>query len=88
MSVVNNNNHINNKRQEFTGSVINRTENKNHFPWTLKKKYCANFADMEETCNRGNTCFLDHALFPSRYHEDGIAPMVKFIDEHKDLVWH
>ena len=86
--VVNNINHNNNKRPEFTGSIINRTGNKIHFPWTLKKKYCANFADTEETCNRGNTCLFDHELFPSGYHEDDIAPMVKFIDEHKYLVWH
>ena len=59
-----------------------------HFPWTLKKKYCANFADTEETCNHGNTCLFDHVLFPSGYHEDDIAPMVKFIDEHQYLVWH
>ena len=85
---VNNNNHNNNKRPEFTGSIINRTGNKIHFPGTLKKKQCTNFADTEETCNRGNTCLFDHALFLSGYHEDDIAPMVNFIDEHKDLAWY
>ena len=85
-NVVNNNNHNNNKRPEFARSIINRTGNKIHFPGTLKKKYCTNFADMQETCNRGNTCHFYHFLLPSGYHEDDIAPMVKFIDEHKYLV--
>ena len=54
----------------------------------LKKRYCENFADTEKTCTRGITCLFDHALFPSRYDEDDIAPMVKYIDEHKDLACH
>ena len=53
----------------------------------LRKKYCANFADTEETCNRGTSCLFEHALFPSEYHEDDIAPMIKFIDDNKDLAW-
>jgi len=81
-------NNNNTKRPDFTGSIINRTGSKIHFPANLKKKYCANFADTAETCNRGTTCLFDHALFPSGYHEDDIAPMVKFIDEHKDLAWY
>ena len=56
----------NNRRPEFTGSIINRTGNKIHFPGYLKKKYCANFIDTEETCNRGTSYLLEHALFPSR----------------------
>ena len=76
----------NNKQPEFIGSIINRTGNKIYFPWTLKKKYCVNFADTENTCTRGITCLFDHTLSPSGYHEDGIVPMVNFIDEHKDLV--
>ena len=47
-NVVNNNNHNNNKRPEFARSIINRTGNKIHFPGTLKKKYCTNFADTEK----------------------------------------
>ena len=91
----NNNNNVNqgkngtnNTRPSFTGSIINKTGNKIHFPGYLKKKYCANFADTEETCNRGTSCLFEHALFPSGYHEDDIAPMIKFIDDSKDLAWH
>ena len=88
---VGNSNNVNNnntKRPDFTGSIINRTGSKIHFPANLKKKYCANFADTAETCNRGTTCLFDHALFTSGYHEDNIALMEKYIDEHKDLAWH
>ena len=84
----NNNGGNNNTRPTFTGSIINKTGNKIHFPGYLKKKYCANFADTEETCNRGTSCLFEHALFPSGYHEDDIAPMIKFIDDSKDLAWH
>ena len=75
-------------RPVFTRSIINRTGNKIHFPGYLKKKYCVNFADTEETCNRGTSCLFKHSLFPSGYHEDYIAPMIKFIDDIKDLAWH
>ena len=44
--------------------------------------------DTEETCNRGTSCLFEHALFPSGYHEDDIAPMINFIDDSKDLAWH
>ena len=37
INVVNTNNHNNNKRPEFTGSIINRKGNKIHFPGTLKR---------------------------------------------------
>ena len=56
-----------------------------HFPGQLKKKYCANFIDTEESCTRRTLWLFEYALFSSGYHEDDIAPMVKFIDENKDL---
>ena len=84
----NNNGGNNSKRPEFTGSIINRTENKIHFSGYLKKKYCADFGDIEKTCNRRLLCLFQHALFPLGYHEDDIAPMVKFIDDSRNLAWH
>ena len=60
------------------GSIINTSGKKIFFPKGLKKKYCADFLDTNQTCKHGDSCTFVHAVYPQGFHEDDI----KIIADH------